>query len=61
MLKITVESDNPREPAVEWVADMLKYKAVGYKTRRGKRVLDGVIHMVVFEKAAKLPGKNLPE
>lgn len=51
MLKITIESLNAKEPAVEWVGSMLQFKQVGYRVRAAKKVnVDGIVYVTVFEK-----------
>ena len=47
MFKIIVESDNPKEPAVQWVLDTLKYKNVRHTVSADRR--NGV-HVTVLEK-----------
>jgi hypothetical protein len=56
MLRIIVESSNSKEPAVQWMMDMLRFKQVGYKIRAAKKVGEGIVYMTVFEKSPR--GKN---
>ena len=58
MLRIIVESSNAQEPAVQWLLDLLRFKALPYKVKTAKKVIDGVIYMTVFEKVSKFSGKN---